>query len=49
MQFKSGRHMPLSHVVRWTLGQVFLLWFFLGPFVLLAFFLTGPAGPIFPL
>ena len=41
MKFNSGRHMPLSHVIRWTAGQLAFLVVLLGPFVLLALFLTG--------
>lgn len=41
MKFNSGRPIPLYHVIRWISGQLAFLVFLLGPFVLLALFLTG--------
>lgn len=41
MRFRSGRHMPLSHVIRWSLSQLLILAFLLGPWVFIALFLTG--------
>jgi hypothetical protein len=41
MKFNSGRHMPISHVISWSAGQLVLLVLLLGPWVFLALFLTG--------
>jgi hypothetical protein len=41
MRFYSGRPMPISHVISWTSGQLFILALLLGPWVFLAMFLTG--------
>lgn len=41
MQFRSGHHMPLTHVLRWSFSQLVLLTFFVGPWVFIALFLTG--------
>lgn len=35
LQFKSGRKMPLSHVFKWSLAQIGMLVFFIGPFCFL--------------
>ena len=41
MRFYSGRPMPISHVISWLAGQLFILALLLGPWVCLALFLTG--------
>lgn len=40
MKFRSGRHMPLSHIIKWTFAQLFFCAFIFGPFIFLGRFLV---------
>lgn len=43
LEFKSGRPMPLSHVFKWSLSQIGILIFFIGPFCFIGYFLIKNA------